>query len=93
MREVTQAADLGECGMTTPAARASRRNSTPEEATMARPLKYPQLAQLRNPGDEVTLHGGAARAKARWYAKYHKFPIEITRVPGGILVRRLEQAA
>lgn len=61
---------------------------------MARPLKYPQLAQLKNAGDEVTLPAdGNAFAKARWYAKYHKFNVEITRVPGGILVRRLEQAA
>jgi len=61
---------------------------------MARPLKYPQLAQLKNAGDEVTLpDDGNAHAKARWYAKYHKFPVEIARVPGGILVRRLEQAA
>ena len=59
---------------------------------MARPLKYPQLAQLKAAGDEVTLPEGA-HAKARWYAKYHKFPVEITRVPGGLLVRRLEQAA
>lgn len=63
---------------------------------MARPLKYPQLAQLKAAGDEVTLPNyDDARAKARWYAKHHKFPVEITRVPGGIriLVRRLEQAA
>lgn len=59
---------------------------------MARPLKYPQLAQLKAAGDEVTLPEGA-RAKARWYARYHKFHVEITRVPGGMLVRRLEQAA
>jgi len=61
---------------------------------MARPLKYPQLAQLKAAGDEVTLPDeGSARAKARWYARHHKFSIEITRVPGGILVRRLEQVA
>ncbi len=61
---------------------------------MARPLKYPQLAQLKNPGDEVTLPDeGTARAKARWYARHHKFQVEITPVPGGLLVRRLEQAA
>lgn len=68
---------------------------------MARPLKYPQLAQLKAPGDEVTLPDDGdellmladARAKARWYARHHKFPVEITRVQGGLLVRRLEQAA
>lgn len=62
---------------------------------MARPLKYPQLARLRNAGDEVTLpdYGNTASAKARQYAKRHKFPIEITRVQGGIIVRRLEQPA
>ena len=68
---------------------------------MARPLKYPQLAQLKNAGDEVTLPDDGdellmlayARAKARWYARHHKFKIEITRVPGGLLVRRLEQVA
>ena len=61
---------------------------------MARPLKYPQLAQLKSAGDEVMLpDDGPASAKARWYARYHKFHVEITRVPGGILVRRMEQAA
>lgn len=61
---------------------------------MARPLKYPQLAQLKNAGNEVTLpDDGNARAKARWYARHHEFNVEITRVPGGLLVRRLEQAA
>ena len=61
---------------------------------MARPLTSPQLAQLKAAGDEVTLPDeGTARAKARWYARHHKFPVEITRVPGGILVRRLEKAA
>lgn len=61
---------------------------------MARPLKYPQLAQLKNAGDEVMLPAdGSACAKARQYAKRHKFPVKIARVLGGILVRRLEQAA
>ena len=61
---------------------------------MARPLKYPQLSQLKAAGDEVTLpDDGTARAKARWYARHHKFQVEITRVPGGLLVRRLEQVA
>ena len=68
---------------------------------MARPLKYPQLAQLKAPGDEVTLPDDGdellmladARAKARWYAQHHKFRVEIARVPGGLLVRRLEQVA
>ena len=61
---------------------------------MARPLKYPQLAQLKAPGDEVVLPAdGDARAKARRYAERHQFRVEITRVPGGLLVRRLEQPA
>ena len=61
---------------------------------MARPLKYPQLAQLKNPGDEVMLPAdGDACAKARGYAKRHQFRVETARVPGGIIVRRLEQPA
>jgi len=68
---------------------------------MARPLKYPQLAQLKAAGDEVVLLDDGdellmledARAKARWYAKRHQFRVEIARVPGGLLVRRLEQVA
>ena len=61
---------------------------------MARPLKYPQLAQLKAAGDEVTLpDDGTARAKARWYARHHEFNVEITRVQGGLLVRRLERVA
>jgi len=61
---------------------------------MARPLKYPQLAQLKAAGDEVVLPAdGNACAKARCYARRHKFPVKIVRVLGGILVRRLEQAS